>query len=122
MKNRLHPRYNGEILSKIGFQNGSHLGKLAKKQWEIWFKETWGKTTYADIKEDDYFILWNGSYHPVPFCQIADEEGRSKIQNGRPTRLLDGSFLYLNPTDMVRLSTPEECRKLTKEIRTEDNK
>jgi len=116
---KLIPEYDPEkypVLSKYGIHRV--VGNRSKNYPDKneFFREWLNKTyphQYKDVKEGDYFIVWNGSYTPVPFVQLKDE--RPDKWN-RPTRLLDGAYYGFSPDRRVVIVPKEIVVQLKREI------
>lgn len=101
---KLVPVYNPELyptMSKYGIH--TVVGNRSKKNpdkhefFMNWLNQTY-PNKYSDVKEGDYFILWNGQYNPVAMVQMKDERPDS---DNRPTRLNDGSYLGISDNNRV---------------------
>ena len=112
---KLISQYNKEaypIMSIYGNQNV--IGNRSKNHpdkhqfFMDWLNKTY-PNKYSDIKNGDYFILWNGNNNPVAMFQ--DNTDKHK----RPTRLNDGCYLGLETDKRVALVSEDVAISLAKE-------
>ena len=108
----LQPKFSEGMLGKYGprYHNHDDAGFALLNEW----LDATYPYLYSNVKEGDYFILWNGEGNPVPFVQMQDE---TPDKWNRPTRLLDGCYLSLKPTMRVAIVTKEEAAQLKAEIK-----
>ncbi len=113
---KLIPQFPAEypLISQYG--NHEVVGRRSKKypSKHLFFMEWLNKTfpnRYADVKNDDCFIVWNGRGVPVPF--LKDNTDTDK----RPTRLIDGCYYGLSDETRVFITSETIVIKLVKEVR-----